>query len=165
MNKIRIIGDIDEDVFLEFCERMDELESESSEAEDVEITLNSIGGNALDAVAIASRIRLSPLPVNVTVYGVAASAAVLILAACDKRRMTSESWVMVHEDAHTVKNISTSKIEQEARIARAMEDQWSSLLSELTGTSKEVWLEHHKNGDLWLSPVECVKLGLVDEVI
>lgn len=163
MRKVYMTGDIDEDSFKEFCEKLDELESDSSDP--VELELNSQGGNALDAIAFLSRIRLSPCEVNVTVFGLAGSAAVLVLAAGDYRRMTKESWVMVHEDSTTLKNVVTSELEKQSKIARALEDQWCSLLEDLTGTKKERWAELHKAGDLYIMPKDCVILGIADEVI
>lgn len=165
MRKIYLSGDINEESFKEFCEQMDAFENERNGDRDIEIVLNSIGGNALDAIAFLGRIRTSPCEVNVTVYGLAGSAAVLVLAACDYRKMTKESWLMVHEDDHSNKNVSTTKLEQEAAIARLMEDQWSQILEDLTGTKKEVWADLHKRGDIYLNPKECVQLGIVDEII
>lgn len=163
MRKICLSGSIDEESFAEFCEKLDELEAASTK--DVELVLNSIGGNALDAIAFLGRIRTSPCDINVTVYGLAGSAAVLVLAACDYRRMTKESWLMVHEDSGSYRSLSTTEIEKQAKIARAMEDQWSSILEGLTGTKKERWAELHKAGDLYIMPKDCVILGIVDEVI
>lgn len=163
MRKVYLTGDIDEESFKEFCERLDELETQSEDP--IEVELNSIGGNALDAVAFLSRIRLSPCEVNITVFGLAGSAAVLVLAAGDYRRMTKESWVMVHEDSCTLKHVTTSELEKQTKIARALEDQWCTLLESLTGTKKETWAALHKSGDLYIMPKECVQLGLADEVI
>lgn len=163
MRKIYLSRDIDEEAFQEFCERMDELEHESSDP--VEIVLNSIGGNALDAIAFLGRIRTSPCQITVTVFGLVGSAAVLVLAAGDYRRMSKESWMMVHEDSASYKDLSTSEIEKQAAIARLLENQWSTLLSELTDTKKEVWLDLHKRGDLYLNSEDCVVLGIVHEVI
>jgi len=168
MRKIIISGEISEDSFKEFCEQMDVLEEEVKglhKTKDIEIELNSAGGSALDAIAFLGRIRRSTCDVNVTVYGFCGSAAVLVLAACDLRRMTKESWVMVHEDMGSYKNIKTSDLEAQARTARLLEDQWSQLLEELTGTKKETWLYLHENGDTYLTPEECLKLGLIQEIV
>lgn len=163
MRKVYLTGDIDEESFKDFCEKLDELESQSEDP--VEVELNSIGGNALDAVAFLSRIRLSPCDINITVFGLAGSAAVLVLAAGDYRRMAKESWVMVHEDSSNLKNVTTSELEKQAKIARALEDQWCILLESLTGTKKETWETLHKSGDLYIMPKDCVILGIADEVI
>lgn len=163
MRKIYLSGDIDEESFQTFCERLDELEAESGDS--INMELNSIGGNALDAIAFLGRMRLSPCEIIVTVFGLAGSAAVLVLAAGDYRRMTKESWLMVHEDSHSIKDVPTSVLEKEAAAARMFETQWCLLLEDLTGTKKEIWADLHKRGDLFLNPKECVTLGIVDEII
>jgi len=167
MRKIILSGDINEESFAEFCEQMDELENVPSGAktDDIELVLNSTGGNALDAVAFMSRMRLSPCDVNVTVFGLAGSAAVLILASGDYRRMTQESWVMVHEDSASYRAVTTSQLEKEAIMARKFEDQWDEIMERVSGTKKDVWKELHRNGDLYLTPKECVSLGICDEVV
>lgn len=169
MMRIYLIGEIGEESFQYFCEKMDEFEriagSHKYNNKEVEVVLNSLGGTALDAIAFMGRIKQSPLEVNVTVYGLAGSAAVLVLAACDYRRMTKESWLMVHEDEHTTKSLKTSKLELEATNARMMEAQWCQLLEGLTTTTKEVWTELHKKGDTYLTPQECLGLGIIDEII
>lgn len=165
MRKFYLSGDIDEESFKEFCETMDKLEENSQHTQPVELILNSTGGSALDAIAFVSRMRLSSCDVNVTVFGLAGSAAVLILAAGNYRRMTKESWLMVHEDAQNVKNVPTSELEKIAAVARQHEQHWCMLLEDLTGTKKEEWARLHKAGDLYLTPEQCHQLGIVDEII
>lgn len=164
MRKIHIIGDIGEDSFRDFCEKLDDLEAKKSNTP-IEVELNSIGGNALDAIAFVSRMRVSPYQFNITVFGIAGSAAVLILAAGNHRRITRESWVMVHQDAHSEKSVPTKNFIQAAENARIMEKQWAALLEELTGTDRETWYNLHESGDLYLTPERCLDLKLVHEVI
>lgn len=163
MRKIYIIGEINEEAFKSFCEQMDEFEKESKLP--VLVVLNSLGGNALDAIAFSERIRLSRCVVNVTVCGLAASAAVLILASGQHRRITKNSWLMVHEDIGTYKNIKTTDLAREALQARDFETQWNKLLSDFTHVSAAHWQALHERGDLYLTPDECLKLGIVDEII
>lgn len=162
MRKIYISGEINEETFKEFCQEMDALEDTK---EDIDIVLNSPGGNALDAIAFACRMRLSPCAITITVFGLAGSAAVMILAAGTLRRMTKESWVMVHEDMGSYKNIKTTDLEQQAFIARQLENHWCILLQEFTGTSVDIWRDLHKRGDSYLTPQDCLKLGLIQEII
>lgn len=163
MRKIYLSGEINEESFKEFSEQLDEMALESSK--DIEIELNSIGGNALDAIAFLSKIRLSRCDITVTVYGIAGSAAVMILAAGDNRRMTKESWVMVHEDSGSYEDIKSSELSKQAMIADTLENQWCSLLEECTGTSKEKWASLHKSGDLYLTPTYCLSLNLIGSII
>lgn len=162
MRKIYITGEINEESFHAFCQELDSLEDTKG---DIDVVLNSSGGNALDAIAYACRMRLSPCAINISVFGLAGSAAVIILAAGALRKMTKESWVMVHEDTGSYKNLKTTDLEQQAFIARQLENHWCLLLQEFTGTTADTWRELHKQGDTWLTPQDCLKLGLIQEII
>lgn len=163
--KLYVVGEINEDSYKEFSEALSEIENKpgKDEAKNVEIELNSFGGSALDALAYYGRITRSKTTINVTVYGQVASAAVLILACCNKRRMIAESWLMVHEDESRLKE-RTSGFEQHARQMRREENQWSELLAKHTRTDSVTWLKLHKE-TTYLTATECLALGIVDEVI
>lgn len=161
-NKIYLSTDITEESFQAFSEALDAMEERKQTV--VQLILNSAGGNAMDALAFCGRMRTSLCKVNVLVCGLAGSAAVLVLAAGNIRRMTKESWLYVHEDSSTFKGIQTTELEKQAAVAKRFEEQWAELLEELTGTKAEVWADLHKR-DLYLTPNECVTLGIVDEII
>lgn len=127
------------------------------------IELCSPGGDTYAALAYASLIRNIPNDVVVTATGLVASAAVMILAYGDERRMTEEAWVMVHEDSSTHDG-PTRLREVEITHARRLEDQWSSLMAENTSTTKKEWDKMHKE-TTYLSAQQCLDLGLVDVIV
>lgn len=159
---IRIIGTIDEASFKQFSEELAELENSDRESS-IMIELSSGGGVAYDALAFSGRMRNSPCNLVVYVYGVVASAAVLILASGDLRYMAKESWVMVHEDSDKLKG-NVVDLERESRHLRRMENQWCSLLEGLTRADKNTWSSLHKE-TTYLCAKECLDLGLVDGLI
>lgn len=161
MNKIQVIGEINEESFALFSQQMTEIEE--SDADSVVIELHSSGGVAVSALAFNARMRLSRLRTTVMAYGYVASAATLILAAGTFRIMAEEAWVMVHEDSGRVKGTVT-KQEIAVKQLRIMENQWNHLLEKYTGTSAEEWaalnlVESHLSADA------CKRLGLVDKVV
>jgi ATP-dependent protease ClpP protease subunit len=162
MRTLNIIGDIDAESYANFVTELRELEAESND--DIEIELNSEGGIALDAIAFSSRMRVSPCKFTIKAYGLVGSAAVLILASGDKRIMTRESWLYVHEDQNPKVRESTSEKEKAAKQMRRFENQWNQLLEFYTKTSAELWADLHRK-DLFISAEECVTLGIVDEVV
>jgi len=164
-SKIQIVGSIDEDSFRDFSQSLFEIETSPTKSRmAVEIEINSGGGTAMDALAFYGRIKRSPCVINITAYGLVASAAVLVFAACEQRRMTKECWMMVHEDQDSLKNASVSEFEKRTAHSRRLENQWSKLLEDLTGTSQEIWLNLHKE-TTYLSADECKALGIATEVI
>lgn len=161
LRKIVIAPEMSVESFLIFSEHLGLLEDESNS--DIEIELTSDGGSAHSALAYCGRMRLSNCKLTVTLYGIAASAAVLILAAADHRRMTREAWVMVHEDSGKLKG-AVVDLEREAAHLRRLETQWALLLKEHTGTAAAIWTKLHKQ-TTYLDASDCLKLGLIDEII
>lgn len=160
--KIYIIEQINEEAYLKFSLRMDILERESHKP--ILVELSSGGGVALDGLAFAARIRLSPCDVTIKAVGLVASAATIILAYGDKRLMTKESWVLVHEDSGKQRG-SVSVQEKGVAQMRTFETQWNSLLSDRTKLSLKEWNQIHAKGDTYLTPQDCLKYGLVDKII
>lgn len=165
--KIYIIGDIDEEACEKFSRRLNYFEANNTYGNTViEVELMSDGGSAMCALAFYDKIINSPLTINITATGAVQSAAVLILAAGDTRRMTSSAWLMVHEDSFDAdgENLTVSQIEAYAKNFRRMETQWCRLLASETSTSFDKWTELHKN-TTYLTPEECFDLGIIEEIV
>lgn len=161
---IHITGTIDEAAYESFSKKLIYINNRhKNKVERITIRLNSIGGAALDALAIASLMRTSKNEFIVEVYGSAFSAAVIILAMADKRYMTKESWVMVHEESTKIKGTTTSLL-RGARYQERLEDQWNLLLEENSDISKEDWARMAKE-ETFLSAKECLDFGLIDKII
>jgi ATP-dependent protease ClpP protease subunit len=161
--KINIIGDIDHTAYLEFCETIDRLEKKPRGI--IPIELVSDGGDAYIALAFADKIQRSKHEIHITVRGLVASAAVLILAAGDKRMASSTAWIMVHEDEVPLnENARVAEIEKDVKHARRLEHQWNNLLSMSTKADSATWARLHKD-ETYLVAHEALKLGLITEII
>lgn len=161
MRRISIIGEIEDDNFLKFCERLAELEAEGKE--NIELELCSHGGSSYSALAFVGRIRNSRCKIVCKAYGYVASAATLVLAACDERHLSAESWVMVHEDSGKAVG-SVSNIEKMSLQYRREEEHWAALMAFHTKWTKEKWNDLHKK-ETYLTADECLEAGLVDKII
>ena len=159
--KIYITGTIDEAAYLKFSKRLTVLEEQDGSP--IEIELYSFGGEAYSALAFASRMRNCCCALHVRAHGLVASAAVLILAAGDDRRMAKEAWIMVHEDSGELEG-SVTMLENAAVHARKLELQWNSLLANLTGTPASKWQALHE-ATTYLNAKECLALGLIDRIL
>lgn len=163
METIRIIGEINEDAFRRFDIKLTRLEED--DGSEARIILSSDGGSAIDAISFFDRIRQSPLSINIEGYGIVASAAVLILAAGDTRKLGKNAWVMVHEDITDVED--HHKVRDAEKILkhnRRLEDQWNTILESVTTTSREEWAKLHMN-ETYLTADECLEYGLIEELI
>lgn len=166
MPDIRIIGPIDEELYEEFVMRFDALEVSKNvnKRKPLVIEITSEGGSPYIALAIVARMRRSAFKITTVGSGLIASAATLILASGDRRLMTSESWLMVHEDHGEVTgNIST--IEKDVVHMRAMEDQWNKLLANKTNISADEWESINAKGDTYMTAEDSLHKGLIDEII
>lgn len=159
--KLYIIGEISDAAYKRFSIQLAARESRS--LKDVEVELVSEGGDPIAALAFAGRIKASKCNINITAYGQVASAAVLILASGDHRRMQTNCWLMVHEDSAGFEG-EVTQLEKSIKHLRRLEDQWSKLLHLYTGTSADYWNKLHKD-TTYLSAGECRDLRIVDELI
>lgn len=158
---IRITGEIEEGSFDHLDACLSELESRSRKA--ITIRINSPGGEVYEALAMVGRIKSSKCKIVTEGYGHIMSAAVAVLAAGDRRRMSRYAWFMHHEVSYEgggkhseMKNIV---VQQEAE-----EAQWASIMEEFTEADKEFWLHTGRHLDLYMSAEECLEHGVVDEL-
>ena len=160
--RIRIIGDIDEEAFARFDE---ELTLAEKKHKDIDVILSSGGGLALDALAFHDRIKASTSNIHILAYGAIYSAAVLILAAGDSRRMSPNSWVMVHEDEVSLKKECRVKDAAKHILqSQRFEEQWSKLLAQSCSGTSEFWAKLHQK-ETYLTAQDCLKCGLIDEIL
>ncbi len=162
MRKIYLLGEVNEAMYASFTTELD-LMLEKSLSKPIQVELSSEGGTVLDALAIVGRIVNTSCPVHITVYGKCMSAAVLILACGDVRRISSEAWVMHHEDTLKVRG-STTDLQRLAARAEQEEAEWGKLLAKYTKIEEAQWRAWaHKT--TYFTADEALAVGLVDEVL
>jgi len=136
----------------------------------LQIVLNNSGGSVFDGMAIAGQIQekvKSGYTVEVRVYGIAASAATLILVSGSKdhRFVERNSLVMIHElstfEFLSIKNVSEK--EKEVKILRMIQDNLARLMAEMTGMKLEDLKKLCKE-ETWLTPEQAVRQGFADKV-
>lgn len=155
---IKIIGPIDAILFKDLTDAV-----EDSTKNKITMLLNSPGGDATEAVAIAEYMRVCGREFHITAMGQVESAAVLILASGAKRVMTRECCVMVHESSGKIKG-SVTEMEKALGSFRDAEEQWNRLMASMTKASANYWASLHQE-TTYLTAEECLELGLIDEVI
>lgn len=163
--KIHLIGDVTYKRFKWFCRQLTRAEKHFMSGSEVHITLSSEGGSAYVALAYFDRIKASPLNINITVVGLCASAAVLILAAGKTRRMTRNAWAMVHDDQiFGVDGKRVVHAKKDIIHYERLETQWNKILAGVTKISEKEWAQLHAY-ETYLTPSECLEYGLVEEII
>lgn len=158
---IRLIGDVNEVMHTHLSECLEELEKQPTQK--VTIELNSDGGNILDAFAIAARIRSSSCIVDVHVYGRAYSAAVLILAAGDTRKMSKYSFLYFHEAIGRYKG-SNSNFQVHAEQLNREEQTFNAAMEEYTGLGADLWDDLAVN-ETFIDSKTALKLNFIHGII
>ena len=133
-------------------------------ATEIEIYINSLGGDVVEGTAIYNQLRRHPAHKTVYVDGFAASIASVIAMAGDEVVMPANTLMMVH-------NMSLHVWGNPSQLRKAADD-----LDVINSTGREAYLQ--KAGDklsrerlvemmdaeTWLPARECVELGLADRI-
>lgn len=155
--------DIDEQTFFLVECALSEMEAHNKGT--ITIKINSGGGSVTDALAIVGRIQASPAYIVTEGYGTIMSAATLILASGRRRRISRYATFMTHESSYAVEG-RHSQFKVEIAQREKEEHNWASAMASFTKgkSTKDYWIKHGVGTDLYLSPEEIKKLGVVDEV-
>lgn len=145
----------------EFLSDLKEVESKAN----INIHINSIGGDFYAGLAIYN--RLKALPGNITTYndGLAASAASIIFQAGDTRKMNAGSNLMIHGVSGLL--FDYYNIEQLKAVVKqftAHNNAAIGVYAERSGKTKEE-CKNLMSGETWLTGQKAVDAGLADEVI
>ncbi|MEZ0209217.1 MAG: ClpP family protease [Candidatus Paceibacterota bacterium] len=160
---IQLIGEVTDEMFAELDTAMTILEEEARAG--ITIKINSTGGSCYDALAIVGRIRSSKCKITTEGFGAMMSAASLILASGNKRRMSKYGWCMHHEIWTEGIGGTVSQISHAAKQFEREFEMWSEMMGKFTTSPKQFWQSQGRNGkDLYLTAEECLTLGVIDEV-
>lgn len=158
---IKLSGEVNQEMFDMVESAMSELESQSREG--VTVRINSPGGETYQALAIIGRFKRSKCMITTEGYGHIMSAATLILAAGDKRKMSEYSFFMHHESSYEVEG-RHSDIKREVQQAEREEQHWAQWMEKFTKKPKAFWLEQGTGKNAYFTPGQLLKLGVIDEI-
>lgn len=158
---INLTGEVDDDMFELVDQALTEMEAESRKF--ITIKINSPGGYCYQALAIVGRIRESKCKIVVKGYGEIMSAATLILASGDVRKVSKHAVFMYHEpsygfyDRHTMNRDLIVQSELENK-------QWASAMEEFTAVPQSFWLEAGERKDAYFTAQQLLDMGVVHEI-
>lgn len=160
---IQITGEIEDQSSFDYLDAaLNEMERGTKKA--ITIRINSPGGSVYEALAMIGRIESSKCQIITECYGHAMSAAGLILAAGDKRRMCKRSWFMYHEMQYAISG-SHSEIKDAFLQAEREMQAWATAMSEFSNMDLTFWQEAAHKHDYHLTATECLDMGVIDEII
>lgn len=131
-------------------------------ASEIEVQINSPGGDVFDGIAIYNALRAHSARVVTRVDGLAASAASLIVQAGDHRIMMSSAQLMIHE-AWGVAIGPAADMRDFADLLDKQNDVLAGVYATRSGGDVEA-LRALMAAETWMTDQEAVDAGLADEV-
>lgn len=141
----------------EFVQQLSTIKSKN-----IELHLNSPGGDIFDGVAIYNALKSHSAEVTVIVDALAASAASFIAQAGDKIIMTRAATMMIHDGAGLVWG-TASDMRDTADLLDKLSNTVADIYSARAGESVEFW-RNLMIEEVWYNSSEAVEAGLADEV-
>jgi ATP-dependent protease ClpP protease subunit len=158
---ITITGEIDYPLFDIVDAAMAEFERGSKKG--VTIKIFSEGGSVYEALAIVGRLKRSKCYITTEGYGCIMSAATIILACGDSRRMSEYATFMHHESSYATEG-RHSQNKNYVEHAEREEELWAKCMAEMSNKSKEFWREFGTHLDEFFFAEDCLEHGVIDEV-
>lgn len=129
----------------------------------IELYINSDGGEVLSAFSVVDRIKSSSIPVYSYCEGMVASAATLLSVCCHKRYIRKNGFMLIHQLSSGLWGPFEDLKEEVANMELLMK-YIKSIYLQHTKISESDLVEILKH-DTYLNSEECLKLGLVDEIL
>lgn len=159
LNLIRQIRDCD----LALRQHRLQYDLDGQPATPIWLHIQSYGGDVLAGLGVADQIRLVASPVHSIVEGSCCSAATLISMACDRRTITANSYLLIHQFF----SVMWGTYEQFKDDMKMQDMLIKQLIAFYAGHSKlkpekvAKLLKH----DSWFNAGQALKAGLVDEIL
>jgi len=142
----------------EFAAALDQV----ADATEIQLHINSPGGEVFEAVTIMNSLRAHPARVVATVDGIAASAASFIAASADETIMARNSTAMIH-DAWGLCIGNAADMREIAGVLDRLSDNIAAVYAEKAGGGTAAW-RAAMVAESWYSADEAVEAGLADRV-
>ena len=129
---------------------------------EIEVPLNTYGGEVFEGLAIYNALLARPERVTFKIVGYAMSMGSAIMMAGDRRELPKQGYVMIHNPA-----IMAYGDAQDMQATKALLDTMTSSMAEIysagTGLSKDRILEM-MDAETWLTSVEAKEMGFVTKI-
>lgn len=131
--------------------------------EEVEIEINSYGGDVYAGSEIYTALKSYPGKVTTTITGIAASMASIIAMAGDTVRITPTGQIMIH-NVSSYSEGNKRDFEHEAGVLAGYDKTLANAYRLKTKLSEEELLDLMDH-ETWLTPQEALEKGFVDEIL
>ena len=170
-NKIYFYANVNRESVVELNKKVGEIESKSLTLGNnldispplIKILINSGGGSITAGISSMDTILRCKVPVETYVDGFCASAATFISVVGNKRYMSRNSYMLIHQLSSSLWG-KYSEIEDEKKNLDLMMETIKNVYKEYTKVPMKKLDEILKHDLLWDANT-CLKYGLVDEII
>lgn len=132
--------------------------------EPITVKINSPGGSVYEALAIVGRIKASPCEITTIGMGCIMSAATLILACGDLRKISKYCMSMFHQSSYGLEG-SHEEVKEQVKQMEQEEKLWAKWVAELSNKSENFWYRTVKKKDVYLTADKMLQYGVIDEII
>lgn len=132
---------------------------------ELEVRITSYGGCLYTALAIYDTLtaaRQAGVQITGRVYGVAASAATIILMACERIELTAKSELMIHEPSTCIYG-KVSELQTDVNSLLACWQRMCALYADRTGKSVQEIIDAHRQ-DTWYTAEQAIAYGWADAI-
>jgi ATP-dependent protease ClpP protease subunit len=131
-------------------------------AKSIDLHINSEGGLVFDGIAIHAALKNHPAAVDVTVDGLAASAASFVAMAGETIAVEKPAKLMIHDAAGIVIG-NAAEMREFADLLDELSDTIAEIYADRAGGSVASWRDAMR-AETWYSAADAVKAGLADKV-
>ena len=157
---IPIAGEINSEMTKQVCFSLSELEAKK--VKKLRIDINSPGGDVEDGIAIAVRIKNSPIHITTYGLGQVASSGLVVFSAGNRRIMSPYCMALFHEISAEVPGEKISNLQLALSHYENDNKRMIQLLADYSGVEKKVWshLISIKN-DYFFDAKKALELGFI----
>jgi len=158
---ILLTGEINEGRAQDFRESLLELHG-ADPTNEIIVFIDTYGGSPYAMFAMHDMMKLMPFPIHTVGIGKVMSAGVVLLAAGEKRSVTPNAIIMMHQMNTEVQG-KLSSAQAECAHVELLQNRMYELYSKYTGHSIEKIsedLQHNK----YMTAEEAIKYGLADDI-
>jgi len=130
----------------------------------IKLYIFSYGGEVLPTFSAIDRIEASKIPIHSIVEGCAASAATMLSVSAHKRYMRKNAVMLLHQISGGMSWGKYEEIKDETKNLEMLMSKLKHIYKRRTKL-KDKFLDDLLKHDIFLEANECLKYGLVDEII
>lgn len=135
---------------------------QSLDVEQIDLHINSPGGNVFDGNAIYNSLRVHKANIDVSIDGIAASAASVVAMAGDRIKMPQNAMMMIHNPAGLVWGTAAEMIKMADTLDKIKVGVIAAY-GRKSGQGKEN-LSKMMDDETWMTADEALDMGFADEV-